>query len=863
MGWWSMQALRRLSLQAKFLVAPAIGLALMLLLAAVLVLAARGQRDTFTHLERHDMATAETLIQLFGALSANHARLSDLLVNEATTHNEAELYELGKPFIYAIHSVEQTLGDQDLAHRLHESERPLYRRLGEELAGYRSHAISAVEMATVDRALALGHMQRAADHYNQVDRQFLALLDQVSDHAKAEFRRLREGSERDQVAVAVIFLVALVSTFFAGLYLSRLLSGDLNALIRVMGRLASGEKDAEIPALASSREVTAVAQALEVFRGMLFDLDRKTRETQLMNDSLEQEVAERKRAEAGLQLAASVFKYSSEGIMITDADARIVSVNRAFSDITGYTEEEVVGQTPRLLRSDRHSPDFYRSLWESLRTQGGWEGEIWNRRRNGEVYPEWRNISAVYDERGEVTRYISIFSDITDKKLSEERIYRLAHYDVLTELPNRALFQERLEQALIKAKRGQRRVAVLFLDLDRFKLVNDTLGHSVGDKLLETAGGHLRGCVREQDTVARLGGDEFTVVLDDLDSAEAAAVVAQKVLDVLSQPMTVLGNEVFVTASVGISVYPDDAEDAKTLLRNADTAMYRVKEQGKNGYSFFTEEMNAAAVERLLMETQLRKAVDEGCLSLQYQPRVEVAGGQIVGMEALLRWRDPRLGAVPPNRFIPIAEDTGLIVPIGKWVLRAACQQYRRWEAQGVAPPVLSVNLSGRQLSDPRLIHDIKQIAEETGVRPECIELELTESFLMDKPQETVHALHRLKAIGFHIAVDDFGTAYSSLAYLKRFPVDTLKIDRSFVRDIPEDPEDVEITRAIVSLGTSLKLRVVAEGVETRQQLQVIRDCGCTEMQGYLFSRPVDAEQATMLLSADRAWEAVEERCQG
>jgi diguanylate cyclase (GGDEF)-like protein/PAS domain S-box-containing protein len=641
-----------------------------------------------------------------------------------------------------------------------------------------------------------------------------------------------------RVFVAV-FVLAVVSMPLVAIYLSRLLSRDLNTMTGVMERLAFGDGLVNIPVLTTSPEVDAMAQALAVVK-------------EAQN--------ERERAAEQLQLAASVFGSSLEGIMITDAEARILSVNQAFTDITGYTADEALGQTPRLLRSDRHDEGFYRTLWASLHETGMWQGEIWNRRKNGEVYPEWRNISTVRDEQGRAKRYISIFTDITEKKLSEERVYWLAHYDVLTELPNRALFEERLRRALLLSKRHGGKVGILYLDIDDFKLVNDMLGHAQGDQLLQEIARRAKDCVRAEDTIARLGGDEFTFILQNLKSGEDAALVARKLLNGLAQPVRTDRQDVYVTVSLGISLYPDDGADERMLLKNADTAMYRAKEQGKNTYRFYAEEMNAAAVERMTIADYLRKAMDQNSFSLHYQPRIDAEQGRIAGLEALLRWEHPQLGLVPTGKFIPIAEYTGLIVPIGRWVFRTVCEQYRDWQEQGVAPPNISVNLSGRQFHEPGLVEDIRQIVADAGLQPGRVELEVTETFLMENPEKSIATLKALKSMGFHIAMDDFGTAYSSLSYLKRFPVDTLKIDRSFVRDIPDDPDDVAITKTIIAMAKSLGLGIVAEGVETAFQQAFLEAHGCNKLQGYFFSRPLTVDAATEVLHSRQSLRHLRER---
>ncbi|MGB5585526.1 MAG: EAL domain-containing protein [Gammaproteobacteria bacterium] len=838
-----MVSLKRLSLRSKFLVAPAIALLLMALVSTVLLQTTRKQHELLVKVEQGELHVSNQITELFSRLSTVHLFIYDLLVNQAPHVSEEQIYEQGKSHLYTIFAIEKEIADNSLVEMMKKNERSHHANLTAELVKYRSNIISAIEMATVDRDLSMQHIQRATEYFNRVNKQYLMLLDAIRSGVNDKLVNMRSDTRHTLRYLLVIFLIALLGTVVIAVFLSRLLSDDLSNLIKVMGRLASGEKHVMIPAQTSSNEVNALISAVRIFKQSL--------------NRLEQEVYERKCAEENLQLAASVFEYSMEGIMITDPDARILSVNKAFTEITGYSFDEAAGQTPRLLRSNLHDDRFYQSLWSSLKDAGMWQGEIKNRRKNGEIFPVWSNISVVRDEQNRIRRYINIFTDITDKKLSEEHIYRLAHYDALTNLPNRALFQQRLEQALILAKRHRRKTGILFLDLDRFKLVNDTLGHAAGDQLLQQVGNQLSSCVRKVDTVSRLGGDEFVLILEDLTTSEDASQIAVKVLDALSRPFHLDGHDVYVTASAGISLYPDDGEDAKDLFKNADTAMYRAKAQGKNTYCFFTEDMNIEVTARLARENQLRRALDEETMTLHYQPRVDLRTGQIVGIEALLRFEDPQRGTLLPGPFIPIAEDTGLIIPIGQWVLSAVCLQYRAWREQHIDVPPISINMSGRQFMDNNLVKSISEIVDDTGVAAENIEFELTETFLMENPQKTITLLSELKSLGFNIAIDDFGTAYSSLTYLKRFPVDKLKIDRSFISDIPDDPDDIAITKAIIAMARNLNLWIVAEGVETEAQLAFLQAHGCQEVQGYYFSRPLDTDATTALLQAKQPFDAM------
>jgi len=557
---------------------------------------------------------------------------------------------------------------------------------------------------------------------------------------------------------------------------------------------------------------------------------------------------ERKSAEDELKLAASVFNENVEAIMIADRDTNILRVNPAFCRITGYSIEDIVGQPTSVLKSGRQDPEFYAGFWQALLDNGVWQGEIWNRRKDGAVIPVWQTISVVRDRFGEVDHFISIFSDISEKKMSEERIYHLAHYDALTGLPNRMSFHNEFEEALSHAKRHGRRVALLFLDLDQFKLINDASGHPAGDELLKQVALRLKQTLREEDIVARLGGDEFTVLLDDIPSVEDVDLVAEKILQTLATPFHLDHSELVITTSIGISVFPGDGDDASTLLKNADTAMYRAKAQGRNNSQFFTAEMKTHASERLRLESAMRAALKNNEFLLHYQPQVDTLSGEIIGLEALVRWQHPERGLIPPGVFIPVAEDSGLIVPLGEWIMKEACSQYRKWQDAGLEPVRIAVNLSGRQFVRQDLRGMVEKLLDDAGIAPGAIELELTESTIMEHVEETVETLKTLRELGVYLSIDDFGTGYSSMAYLKRFTIDKLKIDQSFVRDLATDSDDAAIVIATIAMAHALNLTVIAEGVETEEQLQFLKDHGCEQMQGYYFSRPLPVDDITELL---------------
>lgn len=558
---------------------------------------------------------------------------------------------------------------------------------------------------------------------------------------------------------------------------------------------------------------------------------------------------EREQAESE-RLTMAMFKTSREAIMIADAEVRLVMVNPAFTEVTGYAAEEVLGRNPALLKSERQDRAFYEALWQSVLTSGHWQGEVWNRHRNGTFYPALLSVSAVRDEQGQLTHYIGQLADISRQKEFEERISYLAYRDSLTDLPNRTLLRDRVEQGLAAALREGFPVALLFLDLDHFKTINDSLGHLAGDSLLREVARRLRAAVREMDTVGRLGGDEFLLMLPATD-AEDAAHVAQKLIDEVVRPMHVDSHNLTVTPSIGIAMFPKDGTTYDELLKTADTAMYRAKDEGRNAYRFFTPEMNQVVFQRLVLESNLRRAIGAGEFVLFYQPQFDVASGRLIGAEALLRWRQEELGYVSPGQFIPVAEESGLIEAIGAWVLGDVCRQLQLWQADKLPLPRIGVNFSSRQFAAKNVVQLVDQVLAQSGLPGTLLEVEITESLLATDLDYTLGALRELKQRGLNVAVDDFGTGYSSLSYLKRFPIDRLKIDQSFVRDLETDADDRAIASAVVRLGHSLGMKVIAEGVETDRQLKLLQEMGCNEVQGYLLGRPMPASEFTALLRQD------------
>lgn len=554
------------------------------------------------------------------------------------------------------------------------------------------------------------------------------------------------------------------------------------------------------------------------------------------------DITQRKANEESLQLLANVVKNTAEGVVITNAERHIIEINAAFSDITGYHRTEALGKNPSILKSGEHDNAFYDKMWSNINKRGRWSGEIYNRRKNGEVFPAWQTISEVRNHAGEITHYVSVFSDISELKKSQEKISFLAYHDSLTNLPNRVLLKERLDQAIKHADRDGRSFTLMYMDLDNFKNINDSMGHAEGDQLLVDVANNLRSILREKDTIGRLGGDEFILLFDDIDSPAQAGLMAEKILKHIQQPIKLSNNIVNISASIGICMYPEDGSDAGELWRNSDAAMYRAKHLGRNSYNFYTEELTRKASERMQIESDLRHALSNNEFVLYYQPQIDTESHKIIGAEALIRWIHPKHGMIPPDQFIPVAEETGLILDIGEWVLEQAAWQAKTWLDQGMDIGAVAVNIAGPQITKEDLTEKVKSVLKRHNLPPKHLALELTETFIMTNEQ-TIRHLQQLSELGIELAIDDFGTGYSSLSYLKKLPIDKLKIDKSFIGDIPIDTDDMAICRTIIALSENLGLCVLAEGVETMEQSNYLKQYGCTLVQGYGYSKPLPASE--------------------
>ncbi|WP_034602748.1 bifunctional diguanylate cyclase/phosphodiesterase [Maridesulfovibrio frigidus] len=637
------------------------------------------------------------------------------------------------------------------------------------------------------------------------------------------------------ISVFLSLLVALPLSAVLGLSITR----PVERLVGLFSKAAEGDMAIRSENSAPD-EIGILSRKFNAFMDHLDTVEK----------NLNVEVGIRQESEYQRRLFEEVFNNALEGISITDIKGNIVAANPGFTTITGYEVDEVIGKNPSVLKSDKHDKSFYDQMWSKLALDGHWVGEIWNRRKNGESYPEMLSISAIRNSSGEPTHYVAVFHDITEMKSKEEQLQFQAHHDALTGLPNRALLLDRITIAIAHAKRLETRIALFFIDLDNFKTINDSLGHALGDRLLQRTTTRISNVFREQDTIARLGGDEFVIMVEDVTDERHLINQAKRLLMAFSAPFEIDGNELHVTTSLGITVFPDDGDDPGTLIKNADMAMYQAKGEGKNGYHMFRQEMHDRVERRLQLENALRTAVQKQEFVVYYQPKVDLNSGHVIGLEALVRWIRQDGEVISPLEFIPLAEETGLIVPIGRTVMEHSCMDQHEIRNKGGHDLMISINLSARQFQEENLLQTVKEVVNSCNADPNMLEFEITESVLMNDIDKTVDTLNNITAMGFSLSIDDFGTGYSSLAYLKTFPLTTLKVDRSFVMDITHDKDDAQIVQTVVNMSHNLGLDVVAEGVETEEQAEMLRKFGCAKGQGYLFGKPMPLLELIAFLKA-------------
>ncbi|WP_051227350.1 bifunctional diguanylate cyclase/phosphodiesterase [Oceanospirillum beijerinckii] len=887
--------LNRLSLRKKLLVIPALGF-LLTGLVIILMLSLLNRQHQFTgQVVKYDLGNIQHYTSLLSDLSRNHVAIHDLLARKQQL-SAVDLQELGRARIAVVQQIYSSLSDQFDQNRAYSDltiDEPL-----EQLKGSLSRYINALEQAFLPDLLRQSDTQRlqeANQHLAVSHKHFIGLLEQmgrlIQDESDQQLKGLEEHIRLVTLSVAILLIFLIAYSFRQSSDLSK----QLHDMIDVMNQLARGElKLRRKREDYGSHELEQMSEAIDSFHASLRSLERTQNKVeeknqqlnqevrhkeaaeaelthaldalQIANDELEhrvaerteelaqrnselvQEVEQRKHAQQQLQLFKMAVHNTSEAVIITDAQAKILEVNPAYCQITGFQREEVLGKNPNITRSNRHDARFYQTMWRSLSSKGHWSGEIWDRRKSGEVFPKWLTINAVYGSQDEHTYYIGVFMDISDMKQTERQLEQLAYYDVLTQLPNRILFQDRLEQEVKTCASENSRFGVLYIDLDRFKYVNDTLGHAIGDQLLVEVAQRIKLCLREPDTVARISGDEFTAIIRSVHEPQDLEVVAGKIIHAIEQPVVIDEREIYVGCSIGISLYPEHGATSETLKKHADIAMYRAKESGRGRYQLFDYQMSAVNVDRMALTGQLKQAIAQREFILHFQPIVDIPTRTIAAVEALIRWQPEPDRIVYPGDFIEHAEETGLIHEIGDWVLESACQQGAEWNRQLEHPVAIAVNLSAVQFENPDLAQHIDRVLQHSGLKPELLHVEITETTVMKHPELTERLLHEISALGVGISIDDFGAGYSSLSYLMRFTANKLKIDRAFTQQLTERRSDQIIPTAIINLGHSLNLQTVAEGVETAFQLKMLEDKGCHYAQGYLFSKPVAVPQAFEML---------------
>lgn len=887
----------RMSLRQKLIAAPAVGFLILALFIAATLGLVNQQERSMRQMVTEDLSRIARNTSLLSDLSRNHVSLQELLTRYQHQVDGSSLRNIGLSRIHVIDQIRDNL-QLEFQQQRDISNRPLsdaLQTLLEELEGYGVTAEATLEHASEQHEQTERMVLTLNRSFSNTHRQFITFLElmgnTVTQNTDKELYRLEQELVAFTLGVSILLFLLMVFSFRQTGDFSR----SLHSMIKTLNKLASGERrvglrDREY----KTKELQQMSEAIDCFQRSLVTLDitqRKVEEANLrlrqeitfkesaeselnnvldalqlandeletrveertqelaeINQSLQQEVDFRREAEKQLQLFKMAVHNTSEAVIITDSEARILEVNPAYCQITGYSRQEVLGKNPNLTRSDRHDPEFYQDMWANLSQNGQWSGEIWDRRKNGEVFPKWLSINAVNDGQSDYTYYVGVFMDISSLKQAEQQLERLAYYDPLTNLPNRVLFNDRLEQEIRSCSADHSRFGVLYIDLDRFKYVNDTLGHSVGDELLVEIGRRIKSCTREPDTVARISGDEFTVIVRSVHEAQDMEVVAGKIIEQIERPVKIGEREVYVGASIGISLYPEHATGSELLKKYADMAMYRAKDSGRGRYQLFDANMTEINLDRMALTGQLKQAIAQDEFILHYQPIVSIADASIAAVEALIRWQPSKDKIIYPGDFIEHAEETGLIHDIGNWVLEAACEQAALWNSELEHPVAMAVNLSAIQFENPELPAYIAEVLLRTGLKPELLHVEITETTVMKKPEQTENLLREISELGVKISIDDFGAGYSSLSYLMRFTANKLKIDRAFTQQLTERRNDQIIPTAIINLGRSLHLETVAEGVETGFQLQMLKDKGCTYAQGYLLSRPVDTEMTFKLL---------------
>jgi len=704
----------------------------------------------------------------------------------------------------------------------------------------------------------LGEVSRITQYqsgprFESISKRLSHLSGSMEQQAQTYYQTTQRGIARKRLTFWIITAIAVLLILIFTAKVAQSVSRRIRNLRNTARLIADNANSAPLQAEGSD-EITDLAKAFNSLQIKVmareFELKReqnlleerveqRTKELRTTNDQLQLEIKERLKSASTVKLLSKAVEQSPVSVMITDTKGSLEYVNQAFIDITGFSSEEVIGENSRIIQSGMTKATTYQSLWSTIKQGEDWSGELLNKRKNGELFWEQIIISPVTDNSGEITHFLAVKEDITLRKQQEEKIRYQAQYDTLTDLPNRVLAMDRLQQALENADRYDEKVALLFIDLDDFKKINDSLGHNLGDQMLVSVGHRLKQVVRKQDTVARHGGDEFIVIMDSMHSISDLEPALMNLLQVFNQPFTLDDKDLVMTPSIGVAIYPDDGNDSSILLRNADHALYQAKDQGGNTFSYYNENIHTNVIKQLDLESNLRLAMERDEFEVYYQPLIDTQSGELLGAEALIRWHSEKYGSLPPGKFIPVAEQTGLIVDIGAWVLQTACHQACNWGNMLGVPFSIGVNVSPRQFRDKSIIKHITEALDATGMAPDQLNIEITEGMLIRKHMHVEDTLTRLNEIGVSLSMDDFGTGYSSLSYIKQYPFNILKIDRSFVHDIPADPEDCALAKAIITMGHELGLDIIAEGVETEAQARMLSEAGCNILQGFLIGRPV------------------------
>lgn len=849
--------------QSRFGVTARVRLIIVLALLGNLLLACAGLYF-FSLYEQFRLDFSQVEIPLVDSISEVNRELASLQIDfthliedgKAGQVDEAAVYRRGRTLVDRADALGRRLAGMGPM-QVHIPNLDL-RRFEAELGGYRSLLVSGVEMMSVDLASAETYAARAAKGAFAVNQAAAEVMEQVHHHMDDDSQALRDRLQRLAQPVAFLLLLVVAVVFLLLQRLAGSITQAFHSVRHTLGRLRAGEMDFDIVVPGASLEAREVATCLETFRHTLRELaamradlesqvEDRTRRLSEANRELADKLARLTATERELRLYKQVFENTAEAIVITELDGTIVDVNDAYSAITGYSRADVVGRNPRITNSGLHDAAFYGAMWRDIIENGRWVGEIWDKRRNGQVFPKLLSISTVFDSEHKPVNYVGVFTDISELKEAEKNLEQLAYFDRLTGLPNRRLLQDRIEHTIALSKRSGRHGALFFVDMDHFKRVNDTLGHQVGDQLLVDVATRLKGCVRASDTVGRLAGDEFVVLAYELpedpdQAAVQARMVGAKIIRTLEDPYELEGKEFHCSCSIGVILFRGDGTGLEGLLAKADTAMYEAKKAGRNTLRFFDPVMQHNLQARVALENSLRAAVREERFCLHLQPQFDARQG-IVGVEALIRWNDPERGQVPPVEFIPLAEEIHLIQEIGRWVLNQACRKLKAWEGDSrLARLSMAVNISGQHFARKDFVDEVHDIVSRHGIRPSQLKLELTESVVMGSLDESVAKMRQLQAMGIRLAMDDFGTGYSSLAYLRRLPFDQIKIDRSFVSHMLENQNDRFIVRAVLTMAGILGIEAVAEGVETREQQDILVAMGCRQFQGYYFSRPLPIE---------------------